>query len=165
MSFYNPSNNTLTTSRLPKHEIVNRYDYSTLIVNDIEPGDIGLYQCNFRDEDGRECSKEMNLKLDVEFCTNNHVVYHHYVGEKTVLECCVRNQIMQYWRKEGEVEAITESNNTEFIGTSLIINSVSLENAGRYICVADNGDGEETLTATLKVITGTYTLLWCLIFA
>lgn len=136
---------------------MNRYDYSTLIVNDIEPGDIGEYQCNFRDEDGHECTDVIPLRLDVEFCTTNHLTYHQYIGENVTLECCIRNQITHYWRKDDSTEAIAESEGVEFIGTSLKISSLSLEDKGRYVCVADNGAGEETLTANLKVY-GTSTL-------
>jgi hypothetical protein len=152
VSFYLPSEVTLTTSNLPKYLLVDRSNHATLVVNDINPEDIGQYQCNFRDQHDNQCFEEINLQLDVDFCTPNSVTYHRNAGESATLECCVNNHVSQYWKRDGSEDPISESEDIQLMGTSLRISSLSLEDEGRYICVAVDGVGEEeTLTADLKV--------------
>jgi hypothetical protein len=108
------SGTTLTTSDPPKHEIVTRSDHAILIVDNIDESDVGEYQCNFVDEDGRMCFPEVIVELDIEFCTPDSVTYHKYIGASVTLKCCVKNHMSQYWRRGDSDEAITESEDIEF---------------------------------------------------
>ena len=121
-------------------------------MNNIDPIDIGQYQCNFHNEHGDDCFEQINLQLDIDFCTPDSVTYHQYIGGSVTLDCCVNNHDNQYWKRDDSEDPITENEHVQLMGTSLRLSSLSLEDEGRYICVAIDGVGEETtLTADLKV--------------
>lgn len=152
-SFSTPSGQTLTTSVLDKHLIDSFSSYTSLFILNIEASDIGQYQCNFHYEDtGAECIGQVELSLDVNFCTADSRTYHKYIGEAVTLQCCVENQNSQHWRREDSTEAITAGGNIELDGTNLKILSATLEDEGKYFCVATSADGEtEELSASFKV--------------
>ena len=153
VSFYLPSDITLTTSNPSKYQIVKYPTYVVLVVNSIEDSDAGRYQCNFQDADGGECFEEVHLELgeSVDFCTPDEVTYHAYVDDSVTLECCVDNYDTQ-WRYDDTNEEISENEQITFDGTHLRFNSVTLEDRGEYSCRAQSTDNQYfTLTAYLEV--------------
>lgn len=154
-SFSTPSGLTITVTILGKYLIDSFSYYTSLFILNLELADIGQYQCKFHNErTGAECIGQVELELNIQFCTPNSITYHKYIGESVVLECCVEQYNSQFWRREGSTEAINvnASLNIEFEGTGLKLNYISLEDEGKYYCVAENTDGEtESIQCSLKV--------------
>ena len=152
MSFYLPDASTLTTSR-QRYEIVERSLDVVLIIRNIEAADAGEYQCNFEDTHGTECFSTIQFEPEetVQFCTENDITYHAYVGDSVTLECCVNNYESQSWRDRDSNDVISENDHITYEGTHLVINPVTLEHRGDYSCTAEKDNNYVTIMASLEV--------------
>nr|XP_045016376.1 neogenin isoform X8 [Jaculus jaculus] len=132
----------------------------TLVLSNVTEGDGGLYRCMVESGGPPKYSEEAELKVlpDAEETPNLVFLMRpsstvRVVGQSAVLPCVASGLPMPAikWMKNQETLDIESSERLVVLaGGSLEISGVTEEDAGAYLCIADNGN--ETIEAQAELV-------------
>ncbi|XP_054719282.1 hemicentin-1-like [Uloborus diversus] len=134
------------------------FSNGSLVFENINKDDEGLYKCNISNGIGISLQQTVVVRVIVHTLNiqpfsfpNNSVL-----GNRVLTSCTTyNNEKMEFkWLKNGkEISGIQSANVRSFPEFStLVIDSLSEEDAGNYTCIASSSGFTESFTATLEVL-------------